>query len=399
MSLTVKLHKRIASVDRRAWNTLALKSRTPFYEWEWLALLEESGSVAPETGWLPLHLTVEDDGRLRAAMPLYLKAHSHGEFVFDYGWADIARQLGISYYPKLVGTAPATPSGFYNMMTDEEDDRQELLNIALERLREFGGRQGTGGLSFLFCDPSFGKGLEGFSPWLNQSFLWINRGYGSFEQYLAEFSKNQRRNIRREWASLGEQGLEIRPLRGTELSPGVMRAMYAFYLRTNDKFGPWAAKFLNEDFFLLLPRYAAHRSIVFAAVRPGAPPEEAVGMSMCVYKDQWLYGRYWGGDEEFRNLHFNACFYAPIRWMIQHGIRYFDPGAGSPHKLRRGFMPHEVVSYHRFHDSTLRGYFDSSMSEINRETREIIRAMEEDVPYRKETKEALRVEIATLFSG
>jgi predicted N-acyltransferase len=342
-------------------------------------------------------MTVEDDGDLKAALPLYLKAHSHGEFVFDYGWADIARQLEIPYYPKLVGTAPATPSGFYNLMTSNEIERRELLGIALDRLREFGGSQGIGGLSFLFCDPAFSEGLEGFSPWVNQSFLWINRGYGSFEEYLAEFSKNQRRNVRREWASLGEQGLEIRPLAGAELTRGVMRAMYRFYLRTNDKFGPWAAKFLNEEFFLRLPEYAAHRCVIFAAVKPGVPAEEAVGMSMCVYKDQWLYGRYWGGDEEFRNLHFNACYYAPIHWMIERGIRYFDPGAGSPHKLRRGFMPHEVVSYHRFEDPTLRGYFDSSMGEINRETRSIIRVMEEDVPYRREVKEALRAEIRDLF--
>ena len=113
-------------------------------------------------------------------------------------------------------------------------------------------------------------------------------------------------------------------------------------------FGPWAARFLNRDFFLMLPRYVPHRTVIFAAVSKGRPSEAACAMSMCIFKGDWLFGRYWGAAEEIKNLHFNLCYYAPIQWMIKRGMKYFDPGAGSPHKLKRGFMPHGVVSYHRF---------------------------------------------------
>lgn len=122
-------------------------------------------------------------------------------------------------------------------------------------------------------------------------------------------------------------------------------------------------------------------------------------MSMCVFKDQWLFGRYWGSDPGYKDLHFNLCYYAPIRWMIEHGLRYFDPGAGSPHKLRRGFLPHGVVSFHRFLDPQLQLLFESTMARINRETQGLIDAMTGEVPYKEAAKLAIAEEINTLFKG
>ena len=396
-NFTARIYDGISGIDREEWNRLALLNRTPFYEWEWLALLEESGSISPENGWLPFHLVLRSDETIVGAFPLYLKGHSHGEFVFDYGWADLARQLDAVYYPKLVGTSPATPSGHYRPLIDPRFETEGIVRAAADYLEQTVVENGLGGAHFLFADGEFGDRLEGYSYWKNQSYLWINRDYASFDDYLAEFGKNQRRNIRREWKSIAEQGLEIRPVTGDELTPELMELMYRYYLNTNGKFGPWAARFLNREFFLRLPEYVAHRTVLFAAVPPGAPVEEASGLSMCLYKGPWLFGRYWGSDDSVRNLHFSACYYAPMRWMIEKGLRYFDPGAGSPHKLRRGFIPHGVVSYHRYSDPNMRALFERHIDSVNRETEAVIATMEQDVPYREESKLAIRNEIATLF--
>jgi uncharacterized protein len=397
-SMSLRIQSGITEVGRNDWNSLASGSRTPFYEWEWLALLEQSGSIEAANGWQPLHLTISQAEKLKGILPLYLKAHSDGEFVFDYGWADLARQLNISYYPKLVGTVPATPSGFYRLFCEDPSDMESFVSAGISALTDLGMDNNIAGISFLFCDPDFGCRLEGFQPWVNQSYLWVNRGYESFDDFLAELSKNYRRNIRREWDSLSDQGIRIIPLTGDELTEGVMDKMYRFYLQTNARFGPWAARFLNREFFLLLPEYVAHRVVLFAAVPSDAGPEDALGISFCVYKGDWLFGRYWGGDPGIKNLHFNTCYYAPMRWMIERRMRYFDPGAGSPHKLHRGFMPHPVVSYHRFFDLLFSEIFEENIKTINRENHAVIRRMEDSVPFTGEAKTELRNELHRLFA-
>ncbi|WP_319476422.1 GNAT family N-acetyltransferase [Marispirochaeta aestuarii] len=396
MELTI--YAGIGEIERDSWNSLALGSRTPFYEWEWLALLEQSGSIDSSSGWQPLHISFNRNGIPVGIMPLYLKSHSHGEFVFDYGWADLAGQLNIPYYPKLVGTAPATPSGYYRFFCSDPAELDALLSRGISTLEDISRNNQIRGLNFLFCDPVFARGLKDFHQWENQSYLWINRDYSDFQDFLSELSKNHRRNIRREWNSLSDQGLEITAVSGADLSEGIMERMYRFYLQTNARFGPWAAKYLNRDFFLRLPEFVDHRVVIFSAHPRNAKPEEALGMSLCVYKGDWLFGRYWGGDPGTKNIHFNTCYYAPMQWMIERGMHYFDPGAGSPHKLHRGFMPHPVVSCHRFFDPLLSEIFRENIPAINRENRRMIRSMEESVPFSEKLKSELRTEIRQLFS-
>ena len=254
-AIELTLNSGIGEIERNSWNSLALESRTPFYEWEWLALLEQSGSIQASSGWQPLHMSFTHNGLLTGILPLYLKSHSHGEFVFDYGWADLAQQLNVPYYPKLVGTVPATPSGFYQLFSSEASLRKTFLMNGLSTLEEMSRSHRIAGLNFLFCDPDFAQELNDFDLWENQSFLWINRGYTRFQDFLADLAKNYRRNIRREWDSLEAQGLEITALTGGDLTEKVMERMYRFYLKTNARFGPWAAKFLNREFFLRLPEF------------------------------------------------------------------------------------------------------------------------------------------------
>ena len=326
MEYRITMGESLTSLGREAWNDLTSISRNPLYAYEWLSLLEDSGSISPEYGWFPLHLCVRHNDSLVAVLPMYGKDNSHGEYVYDYAWADLAGQLNIPYYPKLVGTVPATPSGYYRCFTTDRKAELAVQEVFSGDLFNTLGIKGIAGVSFLFADASFGSVLEGFVPWENQSFIWINRGYRDFQDYIADFKKNQRRNIRREWASLESQGLDIHILTGTQLTSTVMDTMYDLYLRTNDQFGSWAARYLNRRFFEMLPDYFSSNTVIFAAVPRGKTVDDAVAMSMCLYNGDWVFGRYWGTREELTNLHFNLCYYAPIRWMIEKGISYLIPG-------------------------------------------------------------------------
>ncbi len=397
MNFKLSIGDSLKELGKQSWNRLASGNRTPLYLWEWLTLLEDSGSISTDNGWVPLHLSVKRGEQLAAVLPLYGKTHSSGEFVYDFAWADLAAQFNLPYYPKLVGTVPATPSGFYSVFADGVEAETAVYRFLSMDFQSYAEGAGINSSSFLFSDPRLGESLTGYSPWVNQSFLWVNRGYRDFNDYLADLGKNQRRNVRREWASLDKQNLEIHALTGSDLTQAVMEGMYRFYLRTNSRFGPWAARFLNREFFLMLPDYFAEHTVIFAAVPAGKPAEEASAMSMCLYGGDWLFGRYWGAGEDIPNLHFNLCYYAPIQWMIQRGMKYFDPGAGSPHKLKRGFMPHGVVSYHRYFQPEMQELFSRNINYLNQETGQVIAEMEDSVPFSEEVKTELRETINLLF--
>jgi hypothetical protein len=374
---------RIDAVEARDWNRLAEPLETPFLEWEWLWLMEASGSATPRTGWTPRHLTAWRGRELVAAAPLYVKSHSAGEFVFDHAWADLARRMGAAYYPKLVGMSPFTPMIGYRFLTAPDGPQAELTAAMLEEIDAFVAQAGLSGASFLFAEPRWAEAVQalGFSPWVHLSFAWENRGYADFTDYLAEFNANQRRNIKRELAGLDRQGITLRMVSGRELAAEYFGWMYAFYARTNDKFGPWGCKYLTPAFFEQLGERFGHRLVFAVALAEGR--RHPVGMSLFVLKRDQLYGRYWGSVSEIEYLHFNACYYHPIAWAIQHGIRRFDPGAGGGHKLRRGFRAVPNTSLHRFADPRLRQLMERHMGRINRIEEGEIAAANRELPWRQ----------------
>ncbi|MBI5439991.1 MAG: GNAT family N-acetyltransferase [Deltaproteobacteria bacterium] len=379
MPLRAHWHRSVSEIPREEWNRLALPLPVPILEWEWLQGLEASGSVCPETGWLPLHLTLRRDRRLVAAAPLYVKVHSEGEFVWDYAWADVAEQLGLSYYPKLVGMSPATPIPGYRFLVAPEEDEAELTDRLLEAVERLCRQNGLSGISFPYAEPAWQALLEarGYLAWRHQSFLWENRGLASFEDYVAAFDHNQRRNLRRERRAVERAGIEVRPSTGEEIGLPDLRAMYGFYERTNAQFGPWAAKYLTASFFEGLLGYR-HRLLLFTARRPGR--EEPLAMSLLLTKGDGLYGRFWGSAERVEALHFEACYYAPIEWAIRHRIRRFDPGIGGPHKVRRGFRAVPNHSLHRFFDPRLQSVMATHLREINEAEQERIDELNRGLP-------------------
>jgi len=377
----------IADIDPAAWDALARPLATPFLEWDWLHLMEVSGSATPKTGWLPHHLTVWSAGSLAAAAPMYIKAHSAGEFVFDHVWADVAARLKIEYYPKLIGMSPFTPMTGYRFLLAAGEDEAQLSALMMAEVDRLCRRLGLSGSSFLFADHQWQRGMlkHGYLSWRHQSYAWQNQGYQGFEDYLKVFNSNQRRNIKRERRVLADQGIRLRILKGEEIPREFFALMYGFYQNTNDKFGPWGCRYLTPSFFDGLYHHFRDRLVLVAAFDVDAPAAP-LAMALLVTKADQLYGRYWGCRRPVHSLHFNACYYAPIEWAISNGIRRFDPGAGGVHKIRRGFEAVPSYSLHRFRDPRLAGIMQAHIDEINRLEQEQIDELNVALPFARRLK-------------
>lgn len=387
-SYSVSWISNIAEVPQAEWDALAMPLQTPFLEWDWLHNMETSGSTTAKSGWLPNHLTLWRDRSLIAAAPMYLKGHSYGEFVFDHQWADLAYRLGMEYYPKLLGMSPFTPAEGYRFLIAAGEDEDVLTEIMVAAIDQFCVRNRILSCNFLYADPEWRQVMErhGFVSWLHHSYVWSNKGFGSFEDYLGAFNANQRRNIKRERKAVAEAGLRVEALTGEQITPELLTQVYAFYCDTCDKFGLWGSKYLTKKFFeQLCPTYC-HRVVLFG-VYDEADPERLAGMSFCLTKGERLYGRYWGAAQEFDNLHFDTCYYSPIEWAIGRGIQTFDPGAGGRHKKRRGFPAMPNHSLHRFYDARFAKILNSYIGEINEMERQEMEAINADIPFKQERPE------------
>jgi predicted N-acyltransferase len=373
--------QRMEEVDAAAWDALAGPLPTPFLEWEWLHLLEASNSVGAEKGWLPHHLTLWRDDDLVAAAPLYIKSHSVGEFVFDHAWADVARRLDIAYYPKLVGMSPFSPAIGYRFLIAPDEDPSSITDQMMAAIDHLVHHFRLASCSFQYADPDWGRQLEkyGFLSWTHQSFAWHNDGYRSFEDYLSRFKSNQRRNIRRERRAMPNQGIRLVPLTGDSIPRDLFPHMHRLYADTNAQFGPWGCKYLTKAFFPGL--YANYRRrILLIAAYTGHTDDLPIGMSFLLVKGDRMYGRYWGALVHANALHFNACYYRPIEWAIENGIRIFDPGIGGEHKIRRGFEAVANESYHRFADNRMQEVLRLNIGRINAMEHANIDAINRDRP-------------------
>ena len=389
--MTLSLVDDIRSVESDGWNRLARRADySPFLEHEFLAAAESSGCASPESGWYPRHFVLKKGGRIVGAAPAYIKTHSMGEFIFDQGLAQAAAEMGHDYYPKLVGTLPFTPSPGYRIMADPDFDEKAIVTAVMEGMRSYRDHAGLSSHSLLFVEPEWESLLDvtadsststsGFLRWAHQYFLWENDGYRSFDDYLSRFSKNQRRNIRRERTSVRDSGIRIETLKGNDLNDLIMDRMYDFYESTNRNFGPWAAFFLNRTWFRDIARLWNDRIVIFGAWAGGRA--DPLAMSFLVKKGRHLVGRYWGASEFVKNLHFELCYYAPIEFAVNEGCLTFDPGMGSPHKARRGFRSREFGSYHAFKSPEVAALFESVLPMANNAERAAIGELDQSIPWR-----------------
>ncbi len=372
----------LAEVSPEEWDDMAVKLKTPFFQWAWLRNMETSGSTTDRTGWLPNHLLIRSAGRLVAAAPMYVKGHSYGEFVFDNQWAEVSERLGREYYPKLLGMSPFTPAEGYRFLINESENEAVITELMIKMIDQFCVRNQLSGCNFLYVDPAWRSQLEslGFSIWQHHGYIWSNQNYKTFDDYLKSFNANQRRNIKRERKSVAEAGLRFKVWTGQDTPAHLFPLMYEFYADTCDKFGWWGSKYLTPAFFEKLERIWRDKVVFFAAYR-NTEEHHPVGMSFCLRDDDRLYGRYWGSSVEVDALHFEACYYQPIEWAIQNGIRIFDPGAGGRHKKRRGFPAVVNYSVHRFYDPQMAHLLRTNIDRINIMEQREVDAINADLPF------------------
>ncbi|MFM6312502.1 MAG: GNAT family N-acetyltransferase [Dolichospermum sp.] len=375
----------IADIPKSAWDALAIPLKTPFLEWDWLHNLEVSHSATADAGWLPNHLVLWREQTLIAAAPLYLKGHSQGEFVFDHQWAELASRLGIEYYPKLLGMTPFTPAEGYRFLISPGEDEEEITALMIYEIDSFCVKHRISSCHFLYVDPQWRPILEkqGLTTWLHHSYIWKNADFTTFDDYLTGFNANQRRNIKRERKAVEQAGLKLQAMTGDEIPPSMFPLMYDFYADTCDKFGWWGSKYLTKQFFEQLYHNYRHRVVFFAAYhQEDQDQRQPLGMSFCLFKENQLYGRYWGSFQDIDCLHFDACYYTPIAWAIAHNIQTFDPGAGGKHKKRRGFPATPNHSLHRFYNHRLEKIILPWIREVNHIEQQEIDAINAELPFK-----------------
>ena len=340
--ITLKVARKIADVPQRDWDALAGKG-SPFLKWDWLDSLEQTGCVSESTGWLPHHLIAERGREIIGACPMYLKLHSMGEFVFDYEWADAAHRLGIQYYPKLLVGVPFTPVTGGRFLTRASDERKGLIRLMGQALAKIARDNKISSVHVNFCLPDEQEALEevGFLPRVGLQFHWQNRGFSSFDDYLASFRSDRRNKIKRERREMAQQGISIHAVQGDELTPSHARTMFRLYKGHVDNLY-YGRQYLTREFFdAVLNRFAQHLCLIFAEC-----DGRIIAGTFNVRGDHVLYGRYWGAFEERPFLHFNVCYYSAIEHCIRSGWERFEAGAGGSFKQLRGLDPEPTASMH-----------------------------------------------------
>jgi predicted N-acyltransferase len=340
-------------IERAAWDRLVDDKTPPFLSHAFLEALERAGCVVPNRGWLPMHMTLWENEQMVAAAPAYIKGHSEGEFVFDYGWADFADRLKIKYYPKLLLAVPFTPATGPRVLVRSEADRERMALAVAEGARKLVAAQKLSSAHVLFLPQDQAQHFDGagFIQRWGMQYQWHNQGFASFDDFLGTFSSKKRNQIRRERREMDKQGITIRTLRGDEITSQAIEAMHEFYGNTVDKFR-WGRRYLNEQFFFdICDRMRDNVEIVLAQNGAGRPIAGAFNVAGAGV----LYGRYWGATEDRPFLHFNVCYYHSIEQCILRKISRFEPGAGGEHKRARGFVPTMTYSVHHLVDARLSG--------------------------------------------
>ncbi len=382
-SINAQWHKSIKEISENQWNNLIDHNSLPFYKWNWLFALEQSESVSPKYGWQPIHLSLWENDRIIALAPLYLKNHSYGEFIFDHEFAKLSVQLGLEYYPKLIGMSPLSPIEGYRFFIAKDKDEEELTTIILKIIDDFAIKNKLLSCNFLYVNPNWKNYLEsvGYLTWTNRQTQWNSIGEITFEDYLKRFNSNQRRNIKRERNSIKKANLEIKVLNNDDIDLEMLRLMHKFYENHCAKWGVWGSKYLSNEFFERLEANSLKKNIVLFNAHRG-DPKNPVAMSLCIKNREMLWGRYWGSKEIIQNLHFELCYYSPINWAINNGIKKFDPGAGGKHKIRRGFQAIPCFSMHRWYNKNMEVILKSCLPKLNNLIVEEINNSNNEAPFR-----------------
>lgn len=368
-----RLLDRIAALEPAAWDSLGDGS-DPFVAHRFLDLLETSGAAQARTGWQPLHLVLERGGEAVAAAPLWLKAHSFGEYVFDQRWAEAYARAGGRYYPKLQVAVPFTPVTGRRLLARSDEERRVLVRALVALARELG----VSSLHITFCRQDEARLLaeEGFALRRGIQFHWHNRGYRDFADFLDALRSDKRKTIRKEREAVRKSGIAVELLEG-EAAAEVLRRFFPLYVATVDR--RFGNLYLPPAFFEGLAHRCAERLVVVAAREEG----EIVAAALNLVGGDTLFGRLWGARAEYRFLHFECCYYRAIEFAISRRLARVEAGAQGPHKLLRGYEPIWTWSAHWFADPSFGAAVARSLAREERELAQTMAALHAALPFRR----------------
>ena len=386
-----------AEIGAARWNALAnplgLAEPHPFTTFAFFEALEASGSACRDTGWQPVHLLLDAPSGLRALesalqppppqsgggalaiMPLYLKSHSYGEYVFDHAWAEALERAGGDYYPKLQAAVPFTPVTGPRLLAATDDARRTLLKTAAGAVKQLGAS------SLHITFPTRAEwdmaGEAGYLQRTGQQFHWDNRGYGSFDDFLGELSSAKRKTLRKERQSVREAGVTFDWLTGRDITEAHWDQFFDFYMDTGGR--KWGTPYLTRDFFSRLGAGLAHQTLLVMAKLEG----RYIAGALNLFGDGTLFGRNWGANSYVPFLHFETCYYQAIDFAIARGLRRVEAGAQGEHKLLRGYMPVETYSAHLIAHRGLARAVDDFLSAERAAVTEHMADMARHAPFRK----------------
>ncbi|GAC1305045.1 MAG: GNAT family N-acetyltransferase [Steroidobacteraceae bacterium] len=385
--LVARFYENIAGIDAAAWNALAGHTQ-PFVRHEFLLALEESGCATSRTGWNARHLLVHaGDGRVVGAMPLYRKGHSRGEFVFDFAWANAYAQHGLDYYPKLVSAVPFTPVCGPRLLVAPDADAAAVSRSLIDSGSAHARDQGLSSWHVLFpCEASLAPLRNaGLIERRDCQFHWFNRGYESFDTFLATFTAEKRKKAKRERRRVADAGITFDTRLGGDMSDSLWSVVYEFYADTFYRHGQ--EPYLNLAFFKRIAA-ALPDKLMLKIARHGRSP---IAVAIFFIGEDALFGRYWGAGGSYHSLHFETCYYQGIEYCIEQRLQRFEPGTQGEHKVPRGFVPTFTTSAHDIVDrrfsAAIRDFARREATGVDR----YAAAVNEHVPYQRHVDEELRL--------
>lgn len=337
MNIELEIVDSFSKIDANAWN--ALTDGSPVLDHALFATLEETGCIGPGTGWQPYPVVAKTEGRLTGAMPLFLKSHSYGEYVFDWAWADVFERCGISYYPKLLVAVPFTPVTGPRLLGASMQDQALLAQLLTQQME----RHELSSVHVLFPDEASSQVLAS-AGWMERNgvqFRWENEGFTDFEDFLGRLSHDKRKKIRQERKKIAALGIRCRRLQGTDIRSQDWDFFFRCY--QNTYYEHHSTPYLNREFFQLLGERLPDNILLIIAEREGRP----IAATFNLFGHDTLYGRYWGAMQYVPGLHFELCYYQAQEFCMERSLRYFEGGAQGEHKLARGFRPRITRSFHR----------------------------------------------------
>ncbi len=379
----VRVETEMKNIPAAQWDACAnpeAGTYDPFVSHAFLCALEESGSATVGTGWLPQHLVLQgEDETAAAVMPCYLKDHSQGEYVFDYGWADAYERAGGRYYPKLQASVPFTPASGRRLLVGDHGNAENLRSMLLNAGIQLTQRIGASSLHFTFMQKEEWDQLGdiGLLQRTDRQFHWINNGYDSFDDFLSELASRKRKVVRKERREALASDVDIEWITGSDLTEDHWDAFYRFYMDTGSR--KWGSPYLTRTFFSLVSETMADRILLIMCKRNG----RYIAGALNFIGGETLFGRYWGCTEHHRFLHFETCYYQAMDFAIQNGLSRVEAGAQGEHKLARGYMPTLTYSSHFIADAGLREAVARFLVQERHYVDQESKALADYAPFRK----------------